>query len=198
MTAKSPRKKVSQRNATAQRSTGMQWLSYIAVAIAAVLLVVLVGLGRQYFANHASSTHSVILPNFVGEQLAQAQNEAQQAHVTLHVFYIASDQTKNSILDQNPEGGILVPITTVVNLAVSTGPGNVVVPDVSALTVAAACQQLLMVELHCNRAAIIDPTSILPQGEVTRTNPPAGTAVNPTSIGLITLYVSAGAPTAAP
>ena len=126
MTAKSPRKKGAQRRVATPQSPAMRWLSYVGVALLAALIVILIGVGRQYLANKASSDATITLPNFVGESLAQAQSQAPKDHVTVHIFYIASDQVKNTILDQNPEAGIKAPINAIVNLAVSTGPGNAV------------------------------------------------------------------------
>ena len=179
-----------------------------AVIVASVLLLLAVGCFLAFkvglLGNNSTSTASTqqgIVPYFVGMTIDQAQAAASAAHFPpLKVTIVQNDTIpKNQVLDQNPSTGTPYPITSIINVSVSAGPGNVVVPDVSTLFPPAACAKLLTVQLKCNGAPFPDSSSTLPQGEVSRTDPQAGASVNPNTPGLfIQLYVSQGVPTATP
>jgi serine/threonine-protein kinase len=74
------------------------------------------------------------LPSFVGEQLSQAQAQAQQLGISLNPTMVAnSTQAANTILGETPAAGTPITAGEVVNVNVSQGPPNVAVPNVQGM-----------------------------------------------------------------
>jgi eukaryotic-like serine/threonine-protein kinase len=74
------------------------------------------------------------LVSFVGEQLSQAQGQAQQLGISLDPTMVAnSTQAANTILSQTPAAGTPITAGEVVIVKVSQGPPNVAVPNVQGM-----------------------------------------------------------------
>jgi beta-lactam-binding protein with PASTA domain/tRNA A-37 threonylcarbamoyl transferase component Bud32 len=74
------------------------------------------------------------LPNFVGQQLAQAEAEAQQGGYAIQAVTVTnSTQPPNTIISQSPQPGSPITAGEVVTVQVSQGPPNVPIPDVTGM-----------------------------------------------------------------
>jgi serine/threonine-protein kinase len=150
-----------------------------------------------------ATTASVVVPDFRGKTLAQAQALAQQYHLTVSVT--ATTQTPDTppgqVVDQSPEPGSYPGITTV-GLILSGGPGQVALPNLKGMDEVAACNILQQKPYYLVCSDQPPEANSLPAGEVTRTDPPAGaliTAGTATTPGqAIKIWTSIGPPTPTP
>jgi beta-lactam-binding protein with PASTA domain/serine/threonine protein kinase len=83
------------------------------------------------------------LPSFVGQQLSQAQAEAQQGGYAIEAVMVTnSTQPANTIISQSPQPNTPITAGEVVTVKVSQGPPTVPVPDVTGMKVHDAEQVL--------------------------------------------------------
>jgi serine/threonine-protein kinase len=139
--------------------------------------------------------HTVV-PQFVGKQFLDAQALAQTNHLQLQETKVESDQPVNVVLTQDVANGQSVVWGKTINVTVSKGLGQVVVPDVTKMLAKDACTALAdpKVNLQCNVVNYL-PSDSVDNGKVISTDPPAGTKVDPGST--VNLTVSTG-PAATP
>jgi eukaryotic-like serine/threonine-protein kinase len=112
------------------------------------------------------------LPNFVGQQLAQAQAEAQQGGYSIQFVMVSSTQPANTVISQSPGPGSPVTAGEVVSVKVSQGPPNVPIPDVTGMTARQAASVLrqlgFLVNIQGgftgNTVSSYSPTGQAPQG----------------------------------
>jgi serine/threonine-protein kinase len=95
------------------------------------------------------------------------------------------------VLDQQPEPGPHTGTLTTVTLILSPGPGKSVVPNIIGRDDQTACAMLQAAKLTC--ALQNYEQSNLPANTVTRTDPPAGTSVDPHTP--VNYWLSLGPPT---
>jgi serine/threonine-protein kinase len=93
------------------------------------------------------------------------------------------------VLEQDPEADTEVEVGSTVTLTVSTGPGEVSVPDLSGATEAQARARLVDAGLTLGDVTQVDD-STEPAGTVVGQNPSAGTTVPPDTA--VSLQVSSG------
>jgi len=98
------------------------------------------------------------------------------------------------VIGQSPLAGAKADEGSTVNLTVSNGPPSVNVPSVSGLTAAQAKQELKAARLKVGRT-VTEPSSTVPSGDATRTDPQSGQSLPVGSE--VTLFVSSG-PAAVP
>jgi serine/threonine-protein kinase len=182
----------------------------VAVAVSAVVLLLglscflvlnltgaISGLGNLFASATPTATQvTITIPSFKGMTITAAQAQATKDNLTVTVSTVASDTVpKDQVIDQNPEPGNYQGIGTSVTLTVSGGPNTVKVPDVVGQQGDTACALLNdTYHLLCNNQG--PEASSLPAGEVTRTEPPAGTSVPIHST--VQYWISLGPPTASP
>ena len=132
----------------------------------------------------------VTVPNVVN--FAQAAAEVQITAVGLVVGNVTTQCTDTvaagAVISQNPAGGTTVPGGTAVDLVVSTGPCNAVVPDVVGLTLEAAQAALSVYNFTVNVTEACSDS--VPAGSVISQNPVGGTLV--TEGATVNLVVSTG------
>jgi beta-lactam-binding protein with PASTA domain/serine/threonine protein kinase len=114
------------------------------------------------------------LVSFVGEQLSQAQGQAQQLGISLNPIMVAnSTQAANTILSQTPAAGTPITAGEVVNVKVSQGPPSVAVPDVQGMNYHQAVRALTAAGFTVtvqgggfggNTVTSYSPTGTAPQG----------------------------------
>jgi beta-lactam-binding protein with PASTA domain len=133
----------------------------------------------------------VQVPDVVGKSQEQATSILQQAGFTVNVTQQNSNNvTQGSVITTNPPPGTTVGQGSAVQIVVSSGKQQVQVPSVVGQSPSAAGQTLGQLGLQVRQSS--EPSSTVPAGEVTRTDPPAGTTV---AIGsTVTVYVSTGSP----
>ena len=135
----------------------------------------------------------VVVPDVTGLTQAAADAALQAVDLVVGVITQASDPLvpAGSVISQNPVAGTTVFAGSAVDLVISTGPGviNVVVPNVTGLTQAAATAALQADNLV---VGVITQASdpVVPAGSVISQNPVAGTTV--VSGSAVDLVISTG------
>ena len=140
------------------------------------------------------------VPQFIGQQYLEAQALANDKHLKLAEDQVASDKPAGQVIDQNVPSGQRVKYNTTITLTVSQGPGTVLVPDVTNMTVNAACTALSdpKVNLHCTVTKYEASDKVI-SGSVISTDPPAQAAVKPgTTVNLTVSTGPAATPTPLP
>jgi eukaryotic-like serine/threonine-protein kinase len=144
------------------------WLLAAAFVIAAAI--------AGFFVWHELSGSTVKEPValYVNERQAQAEQQIRAAHLVPAVKKGPSEKYKKGIVyDQNPGPGSKVDKGGTVTIYVSTGPPPVNMPDVKGKQWSDAQQEL-------TNAGLVPEEHIVPgntKGQVTATDPPAGTSV---------------------
>ncbi len=120
----------------------------------------------------------VVVPNFVGQTLTQAQPLADATGVVIKAtaFVKSNDQPEGTITAQDPGANTNVERGSTVNLTVVTGQALVAVPDVKNQTESAALKAFVTAGLTPGTATqAFDP--IVVAGSVISTSPAAGVEV---------------------
>jgi eukaryotic-like serine/threonine-protein kinase len=142
--------------------------------------------GTQVRINVSKGPKPVSVPNVVGLPYDQAASELQRAGFGVARVDVASDQTKDTVVDQEPNGGSESSRGATVTLSVSRGPETSAVPDVTTQDVTVAETTL---EAAGFRTTVVledtdDPTL---EGIVLSQDPAGGSQAKPNSI--VTLFV---------
>jgi beta-lactam-binding protein with PASTA domain/predicted Ser/Thr protein kinase len=87
--------------------------------------------GTQVRINVSKGPKPVTVPNVVGLPYDQAASELQRAGFGVTRVDVDSNQTEDSVVDQDPSGGTSSSRGTTVTLSVSRGPSTSAVPDVT-------------------------------------------------------------------
>ncbi len=138
----------------------------------------------------STSASQVAVPNVVGG--TQAAATTALAGVGLLVGTVTTQPSSTvpnfDVISESPAAGTSVNVGSAVNLAVSTGPAQVSVPNVVGETQAAATSALTAV--LAVGTVTTQPSSTVPNGDVISESPAAGTNVNIGST--VNLVVSSG------
>ncbi|HEY7984029.1 MAG TPA: protein kinase, partial [Ktedonobacterales bacterium] len=168
------------------------------LSCALILPGMLGGLGTLGASATPSPTAIIVqVPRFKGMTLTDAQTLAQTDKLALVTTYATPNPTdanppaKDQVLDQQPEPGPHTGTLTTVTLILSAGPGKSVVPNIIGKDDQTACALLQQAKLTC--ALQNYEQSNLPANTVTRTDPPAGTSVDPHTP--VNYWLSLGPPT---
>lgn len=141
----------------------------------------------------SSGPPPVLVPSLVG--LAQAAAEAAIVAASLAVGAETSARSATvpagAVLSQDPAAGASVPPGTAVALVISSGPPDVLVPDLTGLAQAAAEAALAAANL-VEGAVSHQRSAEVPAGKVISQDPAAGSSVRPGSA--VALVVSSGPP----
>jgi eukaryotic-like serine/threonine-protein kinase len=136
----------------------------------------------------AERVPTVEVPDLTGMTLADAQTALVSRELEIGTTTDApSDEFDvGEIIAQSPEAGEEVPEGSAVNVVVSSGTDNVVVPTVTCLSFGAASSQLVTLGLNPVDGGTTTPNPACPNpNRVAASDPPAGTEVEPgTSITL--------------
>ncbi|MFF2021844.1 Stk1 family PASTA domain-containing Ser/Thr kinase [Streptomyces sp. NPDC058171] len=105
--------------------------STVLLAVAGALVLVGAILIGKWFTSGSGEDGPVKVPNFVGQELTDAEKMAEIGHVKLAVTRKAcEDQPRDSVCAQDPATGTEVDRASTVTLTVSTGAPKVAVPNV--------------------------------------------------------------------
>jgi len=155
------------------------------VLVLALLLLAGGGAAEYLLTRPAKET----VPTLVGENVANAQAEVQNAGLIPNLQYRPASQAAGIVIDQYPLGDARVNAGSTVTLTISQGPGNVPVPAVDQDSEQTAKLMIAQAGLNVGRV-LQESSSTVPAGEATRTDPPAGTSL-PRGWS-VTLYLSSG------
>ena len=119
---------------------------------------------------------NVVVPDVTGTPVDDATNELEGVGLASSTVEEASDDVEEGlVISQNPSAGTEVAPGTEVVLTVSTGPGDVEVPDFVGLTVEEA--NALAEDSGLEPVFVEDPDDPDPDGIVVEQDPEAGTVV---------------------
>jgi serine/threonine-protein kinase len=156
--------------------------------IAAILVLLIAGGVLAYFLTRPDM---VTVPDVTGEQEDAATIELQSAEFEVTTERVVNDIPEGEVIEQDPTGGEEVEKGSSVQITVSLGPANVIVPKVAGKPVADAKQLLRKngFEVEIEQRA----SDSVPDGKVIGSNPSQGTSVAPGST--VKLIVSTGVKT---
>ncbi|MDO5711677.1 MAG: PASTA domain-containing protein, partial [Micrococcales bacterium] len=157
--------------------------------IAALLAILAVGLGL-YLGRDALARNPapVAVPRVIGKAEPVAKQELQAAGLVAASQPVANAATAGTVVDQDPRDGTRPPNSTV-QLMVSTGPGQVVVPNLRNYQQDTAASRLQAVNLKMGAINRVDSYEV-PEGSVVSTAPKADAKVPPDTA--VTLNISTG------
>lgn len=166
-----------------------RWVLWTLIAIAVLAVAGIIAL-LVANANKTDTSH-VAVPSVVGQTEAQAHTAITEAGLVWDRAEEASDTVDaGKVIKTDPPADTQVEKGTSVTVTISTGAGQVTVPDVSGKSVDDAAQMLTDAHLVVATTQKQDDNPNFPEGQVTKTDPAAdATVAAGTSI---TLYVSTG------
>ncbi len=166
----------------ARRNKAIPWL-------AALVAVVAVGVGLFFGRDAlARNPEPVAVPNVVGRLEADAKQQITAANLVPASQPVADAAAAGTVIDQNPREGTRPPNSTV-QLMVSTGPGQVVVPNLRNYQQETAARRLEDLKLVVGGINQVDSYEV-PQGSVVATAPKFGSKVPEGTA--VTLNISTG------
>ena len=139
----------------------------------------------------SSGPSNVIVPDVTGLPQATAETSIVNAGLAVgNVTLMASDTVPaGNVISQNPGGGASVSSGSLVDLEISSGPSNVIVPDVTGLPQSTAETAVINAGLVVGDVTLTASDTV-PAGNVIGQNPGGGAAVSPGSP--VNLDVSSG------
>ncbi|WP_034611353.1 Stk1 family PASTA domain-containing Ser/Thr kinase [Cellulomonas sp. URHD0024] len=164
------------------------WL-WVLIAIAALAVA---GILWLLLGDRRDEPTLVAVPDVTNQQAAAAQSAIEEAGFVWGTPVQAPSETvaQGAVISTNPEANKEIAEGDTVTATISSGKGAVAVPDVTGKTEQDAVTALtdLGLTVNATRTPVNDPK--YPQGQVTATDPAAGTSV-PTGTA-VTLSVSSG------
>lgn len=133
--------------------------------------------------------NKAVVPNVVGRASGDAQSRIAEAGFKSQIFLQINKAPKGEVISQSPSGGNKAKKGSTVILNVSSGPGQVTMPDLEGQSQSAATKQLEALGLTVK--VVKEYNSDIAAGKVTRTVPDAGEKADKGSE--VELYVSRGA-----
>ena len=151
--------------------------TYVLLALAVIAALVLVGLAGKAMLGGSTAAATVTVPSVVNLTQNQAVTSLQSAGFVPQVSTAASSAVpKGSVIIQNPQAGAQRPRKSTVKITVSTGPGQVPVPDVTGFTTASAQAAIQTAGLVVGQVVSVDDSSVN-KGNVISTVPAANSTV---------------------
>jgi len=134
----------------------------------------------------------VVVPPIQGLSFQEATRRLAELGLSMTVVETREDPTLavGQIISQDPLANAEIPAGSSVKVVVSGGAGQVIVPDVSKSTSAAAQKLLQNAPYNFKVTTVEEPSDTVPKGSATRTDPAFGTPIDAGST--IVLYVSNG------
>ena len=169
-----------------KRRLGWLWGALAALALVGIMWFALANL---LGGDGEEEPTLVTVPSVVDQTIERATTQLVGLQLRVERVDTANDAPAGTVLEQDPEAGTEVDIGSTVTLTVSTGPGEVSVPDLSGLTEAEARARLVDSGLTLGDVSQVDDSTEAP-GTVVGQSPSAGTTVPPDTA--ISLQVSSG------
>ncbi|MBE6878772.1 MAG: Stk1 family PASTA domain-containing Ser/Thr kinase [Ruminococcaceae bacterium] len=180
-----PKKKTSKVKVKKGKKLLLPVLAGLAAAFAVSAVVAIYFIFRLSGNPLLSNKPDIELPNFVG--MTESQVKSSGYNFKYEIDYIFNDEyEKDVVFSQSPKSPRTVKENSTVKLKVSKGVMTSEMPDLKNYTRSEA--QKILSELGVNVSIETEDTKSVPNGNVIRTDPEAGTIV--TSGSLVTLYVA--------
>jgi eukaryotic-like serine/threonine-protein kinase len=138
--------------------------------IAAILLLILIGLGIWYFTRADQATVAPVVGQPVGTAVTRLEQDGFKTQITRRV----SDARPDRVLEQRPAGGSQADKGATVALVVSAAPGTVTVPNAVGIPQGEARDRLVAAGFKVTSARV---SSAEPTGTVVAQSPAAGEKV---------------------
>ena len=155
----------------------------IAVVVVAAIVAALLGWGASGIAGggpfrslfQAAESGNVSVPNVVGMTQDQAQTALTQQGLTLGTVTARESSTVDAgkVISQDPSAGVSLSRGTKVNIVISTGMGQVQVPDLSGMSAAEAERALSAAGLKGSNGGTVASDSVS-ENQVASQDPAAG------------------------
>ena len=159
----------------------------IAAVIAALVLVAFAG--KSLFGGDKPVAQSVKVPSVVTLPEATAVARLEAMGLKAQVSHANNDAAKGTVFDQNPTANSPVDKGSTVAISVSSGPGQVEVPDVTGFTESSARRTIEDRGLKVGSVTKVDDSSV-DAGKVISTDPAGGSSVD--SGSTVNLKVASG------
>jgi serine/threonine-protein kinase len=167
------------------RSGARRWVPWL---ISGLVLVAAIAVAAIMLTSKGGS--SVGVPSVAGNSWVAARATILQAGLKPNEVKQPNNQfPAGQVISTNPAEGNLVPKGSQVTVYVSSGPGNITLPDVRNMQESAAVNKLNSLGFT-KVNPVSDPKSTLPQGEVDNMSPSPGSQYPPDTV--ITIYFSGG------
>ena len=151
--------------------------SYVLLTLAVVAALVLVGLaGKALMGDSTPPAQTTPVPNVVDMTRDDAIAKLKEAGFTPVVSTRTDNSAKNTVFDQDPPAGERRPADAQVTIVVSSGPGQVELPDLRTFSEAAAREALRSQGLTVSDTKTVDDPDV-DKGDVVRTSPAAHSTV---------------------
>ena len=173
--------------------------NWVPIVVTLVLIALLGGLLWFLAANvlnndDQQSGVNVTVPDVVGKSRTQAEQDLTEADLEIGTItrVPAADDTQQpgTVVEQDPAANAEVQSGTKVDLTIVAAPEAVTIPDLEGVSPEDAQAALLDLGLE-PAGPTEEPSDTVPDGAVTRTDPAAGSEVDPAST--VTIFVSTGA-----
>lgn len=149
--------------------------TYVLLALAVVAALVLLALaGKAMFGG--TPIPKVAVPRVISLTQTQAIAKLRSVGLVESVSTATNDAAKGTVTDQSPRPGEQVPARTKINITVSSGPGEVAVPDVSNFNIDSAVAAIRTVGLVPGQVESVDDPAVT-KGKVIETVPAANKSV---------------------
>jgi len=163
--------------------------TYTLLTLAVIAALVLVALAGKAMFGADKVAPKVAVPSVISLTEDQAVAKLRSVGFGTTVSTATSPSEKGKVIDQNPQPGERVAAKTTVTLTVSSGPGEVAVPDVTGFNVDSAVTALKNLDLTPGQVESVDDPTVA-KGKVIETVPKANSTVKAGSV--VTLKVASG------
>lgn len=168
---------------------------WLGILIGILVVAILAGGGYllvNSLTGDGDSSVLVVVPDLVGQTREQAEaalTDRGLNPVAKNRETDPADADPGTVVDQNPKDGVEVAKGADVTIFIAVEPSTTTVPNLSGLTPSAAQTELSDAGLRLG-SQLQEPSADIPAGQITRSEPAAGTDVEKDSV--IDVYVSTG------
>ena len=155
-----------------------------------LLALVLLAIAGAAAAWQLLTPKQVTVPKVVGKSASRATVVLERDKFKVKTHGVQSSKKPGTVVAQDPAGGTEVDEKSTVDLAVSSGPGQQLIPDVRNLPAKQALQALNQAGFNVSQD--LQPSLVIQKGLAVRTSPPKDTLVQRGSD--VRLLVSSGPP----
>jgi serine/threonine-protein kinase len=163
--------------------------TYALLAIGVIAVLVLLGLGGKALFGGPAAVPLAPVPKVIGLTQDVAEARLKTAGFVPKVANQPDAEVKGKVIDQSPTAGERHPRNSVVTITVSSGPGEVVVPDVTGYNLDSAQAAIKAVGLTIGKVESVDDPKV-DKGKVIDTSPQANSKAQGGSA--VSLRVSSG------
>ena len=158
-----------------------------------VLVLALLALALAAALWHPWETEEQRVPNVVNQPEQRAVDQLEKAGFEVNTRRVESDKKVGNVVSQDPAAGRMVEEGATIELAVSSGPGQQLVPSVRNLPADQARQELNDLGFRVTQDPV--PSTTVDEGVAVRTSPKEGTLVPKGT--RVRLFISSGPPAVA-